>query len=47
MHLIYTVPLVAEVFAVANADGSVHEVDVATLVAIFVHVELFREYCRV
>ena len=35
------------VFAVANAAGSVHEVDVATLVAIFVHVELFREYCKV
>ena len=43
----YTVPLVAAVFAVANAAGSVHVVEVPTPVAIFVHVELFREYCRV
>ena len=43
----YTVPLVAAGFAVANAEGSVHVVEVPTPVAIFVHVELFREYCRV
>ena len=43
----YTVPVVVDVFAVANADGNVHVVDVPTPVAIFVHDELFRLYCRV